>query len=308
MSSLLTREEYEAIAEELQLPSGAVIDGKARPAQSGKTFDTVNPATGEVLARIAACGKAEVDLAVQKAREAFEAGTWSKLHPSLRKKALIKLTKLIRRNLHELAVLESLESGKPIYDIETIDIPEALHCLEWHAELADKIYDQVAPAGDDAVAMIVREPVGVVACILPWNFPLLMLAWKIGPALASGNSTIVKPAEQTSMTALRVAELAHEAGIPRGVFQVVTGPGELTGKELGLHPDIDMVTFTGSTEVGRLFLEYSARSNLKKVVLECGGRIPASFWTTPSISTWWPSTSRRPCSGTWARTARRPRD
>ena len=274
MSSLLTREEYEAIAKELLLPSGAVIDGKARPAQSGKTFETVNPATGEILARIAACSKADVDLAVQKAREAFEAGTWSKLHPSLRKKALIKLVKLIRRNIHELAVLESLESGKPIYDIETVDIPEALHCLEWHAELTDKIYDQVAPAGDDAVAMIVREPIGVVACILPWNFPLLMLAWKIGPALAAGNSTIVKPAEQTSMTALRVAELAREAGIPGGVFQVVTGPGELTGKELGLHPDVDMVTFTGSTEVGRLFLEYSARSNLKKIVLECGGKNP----------------------------------
>ena len=274
MSSLLTREEYEAIAKELQLPSGAVIDGKARPALSGKTFETVNPATGEVIARIAACSKADVDLAVQKAREAFETGTWSKLHPSLRKKALIKLTKLIRRNIHELAVLESLESGKPIYDVETVDIPEALHCLEWHAELADKIYDQVAPAGDDAVAMIVREPIGVVACILPWNFPLLMLAWKIGPALAAGNSTIVKPAEQTSMTALRIAELAREAGIPGGVFQVVTGPGDLTGKELGLHPDIDMVTFTGSTEVGRLFLEYSARSNLKKIVLECGGKNP----------------------------------
>jgi 4-(gamma-glutamylamino)butanal dehydrogenase len=274
MSSLLTREEYEAIAKELQLPSGAVIDGKARPALSGKTFETVNPATGDVLARIAACGKADVDLAVQKAREAFEAGTWSKLHPSLRKKTLIKLTKLIRRHIHELAVLESLESGKPIYDIETVDIPEALHCLEWHAELADKIYDQLAPAGDDAVAMIVREPIGVVACILPWNFPLLMLAWKIGPALAAGNSTIVKPAEQTSMSALRIAELAREAGIPGGVFQVVTGPGELTGKELGLHPDIDMITFTGSTDVGRLFLEYSARSNLKKIVLECGGKNP----------------------------------
>jgi gamma-glutamyl-gamma-aminobutyraldehyde dehydrogenase len=274
MSSLLTREEYEAIAKELQLPSGAVIDGKARPALSGKTFETVNPATGDVLARIAACGKADVDLAVQKAREAFEAGTWSKLHPSLRKKTLIKLTKLIRRHIHELAVLESLESGKPIYDIETVDIPEALHCLEWHAELADKIYDQLAPAGDDAVAMIVREPIGVVACILPWDFPLLMLAWKIGPALAAGNSTIVKPAEQTSMSALRIAELAREAGIPGGVFQVVTGPGELTGKELGLHPDIDMITFTGSTDVGRLFLEYSARSNLKKIVLECGGKNP----------------------------------
>ena len=261
-------------AEALALPTGAFIDGKARMAISGKTFQTINPATGGSLAQIAACGADDVNLAVEKARDAFDSGIWSKQHPSERKKTLIKLAKLIRRNSRELAVLESIESGKPIQDIETVDLPETLHCLEWHAESIDKIYDQVAPAGDDAVAMIVREPIGVVAAVLPWNFPMLMMAWKIAPALAAGNSVIVKPAEQTSMTALRIAELAHEAGIPSGVFNVVPGLGESAGKALGLHNDVDMVSFTGSTEIGRMFLEYAARSNLKKVVLECGGKNP----------------------------------
>ena len=274
MSSLLTRDEYRALARSLVLPSGAFVDGKFAAAVAGGCIETLNPATGGALGRIAACEAPDVDHAVTKAREAFEDGCWSKRHPAERKKTIIQLCKLIRRHRHELAVLESLESGKPIYDIETVDIPEALHCLEWHAETADKIYDQVAPAGDDAVAMVVREPIGVVAAVLPWNFPILMMAWKIGPALAAGNSVIVKPAEETSMTALKIAELASEAGLPRGVLNVVTGPGETAGKAIGLHPDIDMVSFTGSTDVGRLFLEYAAKSNLKRVVLECGGKNP----------------------------------
>ena len=274
MSSLLTRDEYQALAQTLVLPSGAFVDGRYTAAVSGQSFETLNPATGSRLAQIAACDAPDVDHAVEKAREAFEDGRWSKRHPAERKKTIIRLCKLIRRHRHELAVLESLESGKPIHDIETVDIPEALHCLEWHAETADKTYDQVAPSGDDAVALVVREPIGVVVAVLPWNFPILMMAWKIGPALAAGNSVIVKPAEETSMTALKVAELASEAGLPRGVLNVVTGPGETTGKALGLHPDIDMVSFTGSTEVGRLFLEYAAKSNLKRVVLECGGKNP----------------------------------
>ena len=274
MSSLLTRDEYRALAQSLVLPSGAFVDGKFAAAVAGGCIETLNPATGVALGRIAACEVPDVDHAVTKAREAFEDGRWSKRHPAERKKTIIQLCKLIRRHRHELAVLESLESGKPIYDVETVDIPEALHCLEWHAETADKIYDQVAPAGDDAVAMVVREPIGVVAAVLPWNFPILMMAWKIGPALAAGNSVIVKPAEETSMTALKIAELASEAGLPRGVLNVVTGPGETAGKAIGLHPDIDMVSFTGSTDVGRLFLEYAAKSNLKRVVLECGGKNP----------------------------------
>jgi gamma-glutamyl-gamma-aminobutyraldehyde dehydrogenase len=175
----------------------------------------------------------------------------------------------------ELAVMESLDSGKTIYDCETVDLPETINCLIWHAELIDKIYDQVSPASDDHIAMIVREPVGVVGLVLPWNFPLLMLAWKIGPALAAGCSVIVKPAEETSLTALRVAELAMEAGVPPGVLNVVPGTGPEVGEPLGRHMDVDMVSFTGSTETGRRFLSYAAESNLKEVTLEMGGKNPA---------------------------------
>lgn len=274
MSDLLTREEYAAIAAKLDFPRTAFIDGKYRPG-SGAKLKTVNPATGEVLTTIAACNSKDVDLAVEKGREAFNRGAWSKLHPAERKDVLIKLCKLITRNRRELAVMECLDSGKPIRDCETIDIPETIHTIKWHAEAADKIYDQAGPVGDDAISMIVREPIGVVAAVLPWNFPLLMLAWKIGPALAAGNSVIVKPAEQTSLTALRVAELAAEAGVPRGVLQVLPGDGPSVGEPIGLHPDIDMVSFTGSTETGRRFLRYAADSNLKRVVLECGGKNPA---------------------------------
>ncbi len=274
MSNLLTLQEYKAIAADLDLPVNAFIDGAFRPAKSGKTFETVNPATGEILANVAACGKEDVDFAVAKARDAFEDGRWSKLTPGARKDVLIRLTKLIKRNAHELAVMESIDSGKPVYDCETVDIPETIHCLKWHAESADKIYDEVSPASDSHIAMIVREPIGVVGLVLPWNFPLLMLAWKIGPALAAGNSVVVKPAEETSLTALRMAELAHQAGIPRGVFNVVTGTGPEVGEPLGRHPDVDMISFTGSTETGRRFLHYSADSNLKEIVLEMGGKNP----------------------------------
>lgn len=275
MTDLLTREEYKALAAGLTLPTNAFIDGSYRPAASGKTFETVNPATGETLASVAACGAEDVDFAVLKAREAFEDGRWSKLHPSDRKDTLIRFAKLITRNRRELAVMESLDSGKTIYDCETVDVPETIHCLKWHAEAIDKIYDQVSPASDDHIAMIVREPVGVVGLVLPWNFPLLMLAWKIGPALAAGCSVIVKPAEETSLTALRIAELAMEAGIPRGVFNVVPGSGPDVGEPLGRHMDVDMISFTGSTETGRRFLRYAADSNLKEVVLEMGGKNPS---------------------------------
>jgi gamma-glutamyl-gamma-aminobutyraldehyde dehydrogenase len=236
---------------------------------------TLNPATGEPICEIAACDASDVDLAVQKAREAFDQGRWSKMHPADRKDVLIRLAKLMTRNRRELAVLESLESGKPIRDCETIDIPETIHTIKWHAEAIDKLYDQVAPTGDDAMGLIVREPIGVVAAVLPWNFPALMMAWKIGPALAAGCSVIVKPAEQTSMTALRIAELTSEAGLPRGVLQVLPGDGPSVGEPLGRHMDVDMVSFTGSTETGRRFLHYAADSNIKKVTLECGGKNPA---------------------------------
>ncbi len=271
---LLTREEYASIAADLIYPAAPFIDGSFR-AGGGTKFPTINPATGGSIAKIAGANAKDVDVAVKKAREAFDQGRWSKMHPSDRKDVLIRLCKLITRNRRELAVMESLDSGKPISDCELIDIPETIHTIKWHAEAIDKIYDQVAPQSDDHIAMIVREPIGVVAAVLPWNFPLLMMAWKIGPALAAGNSVIVKPAEQTSLTALRLAELAMEAGIPRGVLQVLPGYGPEVGEPLGRHMDVDMVSFTGSTETGRLFLKYAAESNLKKVVLECGGKNPA---------------------------------
>lgn len=272
---LLTHDEYKAIAASLTLPNAAFIDGAFRPATSGQTFATVNPATGEVLTEIAACGAEDVDFAVAKARDAFEDGRWSRLHPGARKEVLIRLAKLMKRNARELAVMESLDSGKPIYDCETVDIPEAIHCITWHAEAIDKIYDQVSPASDDHIAMVVREPVGVVGLVIPWNFPLLMLAWKIGPALAAGCSVVVKPAEETTLTALKVAELAMEAGLPRGVLNVVTGSGPDVGEPIGRHMDVDMVSFTGSTVTGKRFLSYAAESNAKEVVLEMGGKNPA---------------------------------
>jgi gamma-glutamyl-gamma-aminobutyraldehyde dehydrogenase len=272
---LLTTKEYQAIAGDLELPTGAFIDGGYRPAISGETFDTVNPANGEVLAQVAACGAADVDFAVAKAREAFEDGRWSRLHPSARKDVLIRLCKLMTRNARELAVMESLDSGKTIYDCETVDVPETIHCLKWHAEAIDKIYDQVAPASDDHIAMVLREPIGVVGLVLPWNFPLLMMAWKIGPALAAGCSVVLKPAQETSLTALRLAELAAEAGLPRGVLNVVPGGGAEVGEPIGRHMDIDMVSFTGSTVTGKRFLSYAAESNAKEVVLEMGGKNPA---------------------------------
>lgn len=275
MGDLLTHDEYKAIAAGLDFPTQAFIDGAFRPAISGKTFETSNPATGAVLARVASCGPEDVDFAVAKARDAFEDGRWSRLHPTARKEILLRFTRLLKRNARELAVLESLDSGKTIYDCENVDVPETIHCLAWHAELIDKIYDQVSPASDNHIAMVVREPVGVVSLVLPWNFPLLMLAWKIGPALAAGNSVIVKPAKETPLTALRVAELAMEAGIPAGVFNVLPGGGADVGEPLGRHMDVDMVSFTGSTETGRRFPRYSAESNLKEVTLEMGGKNPA---------------------------------
>ena len=271
---LLTKEEYTSLAAQLDFPTAAFVDGAYRPAVSGKTFASVNPATGDKLADIAACDVQDVDFAVVKAREAFEDGRWSRLHPSERKDVLIRFAKLLTRNARELAVMESVDSGKTIFDCETVDIPETIHCIKWHAEAIDKLYDQVAPASDDHIAMVVREPIGVVGLVLPWNFPLLMMAWKIAPALAAGCSVIVKPAEETSLTALRVAELALEAGVPRGGLNVLPGGGADVGEPLGRHMDVDMVSFTGSTVTGKRFLGYAGESNAKEVVLEMGGKNP----------------------------------
>ncbi|MFY1667813.1 aldehyde dehydrogenase [Pseudomonas sp. Pseu.R1] len=275
MRDLLTAAEYAAIAQSMSFPSNAFINGAFKPAISGNTLATINPANGAFLTDIAACNTEDVDYAVSKAKEAFDDGRWRLLPPGERKAVLLEFAKLLERNRHELAVLESLDSGKPVRECQLVDVPDTVHTLRWHAEVIDKLYDHTAPVGNDALTMVVREPIGVVGCVLPWNFPLLMLAWKIGPALASGCSVIVKPAEQTSLTTLRVAELAFEAGIPAGVLNIVTGTGKDVGEPIGLHKDVDMVSFTGSTATGRRFLHYAADSNLKRVVLECGGKNPA---------------------------------
>ncbi|ASL74526.1 aldehyde dehydrogenase [Ralstonia pseudosolanacearum] len=275
MAQLLTVSEYAAMAGKLALPMQAFIDGAFVPAVSGKTFQTTNPATGNVLAEIAACDARDVDIAVAKAKAAFEDGRWHRRSPAQRKATLLRLADLLEQHAHELAVMESLDSGKPIRECQATDVPETIHTIRWHAELIDKIYDSTAPVGSNALSLVVREPIGVVGLVLPWNFPLLMLAWKIGPSLAAGCSIIVKPAKETSLTALRVAELAHEAGVPAGVFNVLPGGGKEVGEPLGRHMDVSMVSFTGSTDTGRLFLKYAADSNLKRIVLECGGKNPA---------------------------------
>jgi gamma-glutamyl-gamma-aminobutyraldehyde dehydrogenase len=275
MTGLLTKEEYRRIKEGLRLSDKCIVDGREVTAVSQGTFSTHNPATGEHLADLPACTAVDVDLAVASARAAFDDGRWSKLHAGDRKRVLLRLADLIEENMIELSVIESLDSGKTIYDCQTVDLPETINCLRWHAESIDKIYDQVSPASNEHIAMIVREPIGVVGLVLPWNFPLLMLAWKIGPALAAGCTLVVKPAEETSLTAIRVAQLALEAGVPAGVFNVVTGSGSDTGEPIGRHMEIDAVSFTGSTETGRRFLKYSAESNLKEVVLEMGGKNPS---------------------------------
>ncbi|AXA52991.1 aldehyde dehydrogenase [Pseudomonas thivervalensis] len=275
MADLLSKEQYAAIAAQLKFPTQAFINGEFRDALSGKTFITMNPATGEQLAEIAACDSRDVDVAVAAAKQAFEDGRWHKLSPGARKQVLLRFAQLLEDNAHELAVLESLDSGKPVSECQNVDVPDTIHTLRWHAELIDKVYDSTAPTGHGAVTLVVREAIGVVGLVLPWNFPLLMLAWKIGPSLAAGCSIVVKPAKETTLTALRVAELAHQAGIPAGVFNITPGGGREAGEPIGRHMDVAMVSFTGSTDTGRLFLKYASESNLKRVVLELGGKNPA---------------------------------
>lgn len=252
----------------------AFIDGAPVEPRSGETFETMTPATGQVLAEIAACGPEDVDRAVHSARRAFEKGQWSRLAPSERKKVMLRFADLIEANLPELARLDAVDAGKPIVDCEELDLPDVVNTIRWYAEALDKVFGKIAPTGSDALGLITREPLGVVAAVLPWNFPSATLAWKLGPSLAAGNSVIVKPPEQAPLSTLRIAELASEAGLPDGVLNVVPGLGEVAGRALGLHMDVDMIAFTGSTEVGRHFLRYAADSNLKEVVLECGGKSP----------------------------------
>jgi gamma-glutamyl-gamma-aminobutyraldehyde dehydrogenase len=262
------------VVDGLRFRTSAWIDGEFVPARSGRTYVSENPATGEPLAEIALGGTDDVDLAVAAARRSFESGVWRDLAPAERKQILIRYADLIDAHADELAATETLDAGKPISDVRALDIPDTAATIRWHAEAIDKLYDQVAPTGPGAVAMVVREPSGVIGAVIPWNYPAQMAAWKLGPALATGNSVVIKPAGQTALSLLRMAELAGEAGIPAGVLNVVPGPGDVVGVAIARHPDIDVVAFTGSTEVGRSFLHHSADTNLKRVVLELGGKSP----------------------------------
>ena len=266
--------DYKDRASKIALPSHLFIDGKRVDAISQKTFDNINPGTGKVLGPVAEGDSDDINRAVASARKAFDVGVWSNMAPKDRKKVLIRLADFMDDHAEELALLETLDVGKPIGDSLSVDVPSSANCMRWYGEACDKIYDEVAPTGPGAFGTITREAIGVVAAVVPWNFPLLMTCWKLGPALAAGNSVVLKPAEQSPLTALRLAELAIEAGLPEGVLNVVPGFGPTAGKALGLHMDVDCLAFTGSGEVGKLFLQYSGQSNMKRVWLECGGKTP----------------------------------
>jgi acyl-CoA reductase-like NAD-dependent aldehyde dehydrogenase len=266
--------DWRARAAAIDFNGQAFIGGRYVSAQSGRTFDCINPATGKVLTKVAACNSQDVDRAVAVARKTFDSGVWSRMAPRERRKRLAAFADLIEARAEELALLETLDMGKPIRDSLAVDLPLSAQCIRWYAEIIDKLYDEIAPTPPGAISLIRREPLGVVAAVVPWNFPLLMAAWKLGPIMAAGNSVILKPAEQSSLTAIKLGELSIEAGIPEGVFNVVPGLGEEAGKALGLHMQVDAVAFTGSTEVGKYFLQYSGQSNMKRVGLECGGKTP----------------------------------
>ena len=272
--SAKTKAEWEKLSSNLNFNNEAFIDGKFVKAQSEKTFDCFNPSNGKLLTKVSSCDETDVDRAVKSCRKAFDNGHWSRMSPSERKKILLKLSDLILKNHDELALLDSMDMGKTVSDAFTYDIPGAADLLSWNAEAIDKIMDEVAPTEKNNLAMIRRVPLGVIGAVVPWNYPLDMAMWKCAPALATGNSIILKPAEQSPLSALRFAELAAEAGLPDGVLNVVPGYGETAGKAIGMHNDIDCVSFTGSTEVGKYFFEYSAKSNMKLIWTECGGKSP----------------------------------
>jgi phenylacetaldehyde dehydrogenase len=263
------------------------IDGKWCEAASGKTFETPNPATGETLAHIAEGDAEDISRAVRAARKAFEDGPWRRMTPSERGRIIWRIGDLLLANVDELAQLESLDNGKPFAVAQAADVPLAADLFHYMAGWATKIegntIDISVPymPGANFHSYTLREPVGVVGQIIPWNFPLLMAAWKLGPALATGNCVILKPAEQTPLTALRLAEIIAEAGMPDGVVNVVTGYGETAGAALAAHPDVDKIAFTGSTEVGKLIVQ-AAAGNLKKLTLELGGKSPNIVLTTPT--------------------------
>lgn len=272
--STRTFAEWVAAAATITPRSQAFINGEFVDAASGATFDTFAPRDSTLLARVASCDNEDVDRAVRAARVAFEDGRWRLQTPQQRKAVLLRMATLMRERALDLGLVEALDAGHPINDGVNVDTLNAATTIQWYAEAIDKVYGEVAPTRADVLATITREPVGVVGAVVPWNYPLIITAWKIGPALATGNSVVLKPAEQTSLSALMLAELAAEAGIPDGVFNVVPGMGEQAGQALGRHLDVDKIGFTGSGEVGKLFLRYAGESNMKSVSLECGGKSP----------------------------------
>jgi gamma-glutamyl-gamma-aminobutyraldehyde dehydrogenase len=254
-------------------PDGrALIDGRRVDAQAGETFECRSPIDGRLLTQVSRGRAADIDLAVAAARRSFDSGIWARQPPAVRKRVLQRFAELMLQHRDELALLETLDMGKPIQASLDADVPGAARCIAWYAEAIDKVYGEIAPTPANSLALIQREPVGVVGAIVPWNYPMLMSAWKIGPALAAGNSLVLKPSEKSPLTAMRLAELALQAGLPEGVFSVVPGFGHEAGEALALHMDVDALGFTGSTRVGRKMLEYAGRSNLKRVFNELGGK------------------------------------
>ncbi len=268
-----TRADWQTMAAGLAFESRAFIDDAFVDAASGDTFESRNPATGEILAQVASCDEPDAERAVAVAREAFAGGEWSRLVPGKRKRILLRLADLMEAHKHELALIDTLDMGKPISS-SLGDMAGAIGCIRYQAECIDKLYGEVAPTGEESLALVLREPLGVVAAIVSWNFPLMMTAWKIAPALAAGNSVILKPSEKSPLSALRLAALAREAGLPRGTFQVLPGFGHTAGKALALSMEVDCLAFTGSTQVGKQLMQYAGQSNLKRVYLECGGKSP----------------------------------
>ena len=266
--------QWQLNADQLKFNTKAFIGGHFVEAQDESTFACINPANKQHIADITRCGEHEVEQAVRCARTVFELGEWSRFSPSKRKKILLRLAQLIEENSDELALLDTLDMGKPIAETTGFDLPATIDVIRWTAESIDKVYGDIAPTGEEALALISREPIGVVAAIVPWNYPLMMAVWKIAPALAMGNSVLLKPSEKSSLSAIRLAELVQEAGIPDGVFNVLPGEGHITGKALALHNDIDVLAFTGSTSVGKQLLVYAGQSNMKRVWLETGGKSP----------------------------------
>ena len=259
-------------ANNIAIETRLFINGEYSAAADNSVFATVDPTAQQTLAEVARGKKADVDRAVQAARSVFDRGDWSQASPAQRKAVLHKFADLMEAHREELALLETLDTGKPIRHSLRDDVPGAARAIRWYAEAIDKVYGEVAPTGGNELAMIVREPIGVIAAVVPWNFPLLLACWKLGPALASGNSVVLKPSEKSPLTALRLAGLAKQAGLPDGVFNVVSGFGQEAGQALAQHHDVEVITFTGSTRTGKQLLKDAGDSNMKRVWLEAGGK------------------------------------